>query len=127
MLTLEEARRALNEYYDRLPPEISRELNGGISLVPQHKVNPQGRGDDLLILGEYHHDPGGLGRYITLYYGSFERVYGHLPDHLFRDQLRKTLYHELTHHLESLAGDRSLEVEDAKQLAAYKARFRDEK
>ena len=40
-------------------------------------------------------------------------VYGHLSRNAFRKKLKYVLHHELTHHLESLAGDRSLEVQDA--------------
>ena len=38
----------------------------------------------------------------------------------FKERLKKTLFHEFTHHLESLAGERDLEIEDERQLAAYR-------
>jgi len=57
--------------------------------------------------------------YIAIYYGSFERVYGHLSRESLKEQLAHTLKHEFTHHLESLAGERGLEIKDAKFLEDY--------
>ncbi|MCL1787504.1 MAG: hypothetical protein FWG38_05920 [Defluviitaleaceae bacterium] len=109
MLTFEESQAAVDELIDELPPEIFRELNCGVSVVPDVLYDANG----LLILGQYHVQPRGLGRYVTINYGSIVLTHGHLPPEAFRDQLRYVLHHELTHHLESLAGDRSLEIEDA--------------
>lgn len=119
MLSYEETQQALTEYADALPAAVYEALNGGIVLLPDTKPHPQDIAGDLYILGEYHYDPNGLGRYIAIYYGSFRRVHGRLPPHLFRKKLKEVLVHELTHHLEHLAGDRSLEVEDAISIARY--------
>ena len=112
MLTFEEAQAAVDELIDELPPEIFRELNCGVSLVPDTLYD----GNGLLILGQYHVQPRGLGRYVTINYGSLVIAHGHLSPEGFRDQIRHVLHHELTHHLESLAGDRSLEIEDARNV-----------
>lgn len=124
MLSFEEAQKALTEIADRIPREIYRELNGGIILLPEAKPHPQGSGSDLYILGEYHVEPVGFGRYITIYYGSFEIAHGHLPDKLFRKRLEEVLHHELIHHLENLAGDKSLEIKDHEFMAEYRAKKR---
>jgi len=76
--------------------------------------------DGLYILGHYHVQPHGLGRYVSIYYGSLIRAYGWMPPEQFKGQIKSTLHHELTHHLESLAGDKSLEVQDAIDRAKYK-------
>jgi hypothetical protein len=60
-----------------------------------------------------------MGRYITIYYGSFSHVYGHLEKKALKEQLRETLKHEFTHHIESLAGERGLEIKDARYIADY--------
>jgi hypothetical protein len=60
-----------------------------------------------------------MGRYISIYYGSFKRVYGHLPKEELRKKLMKTLKHEFTHHLESMAGEKDLEIEDEKFIREY--------
>jgi len=63
-----------------------------------------------------------MGRYINIYYGSLIKVYGNCLHKKMRKHLRDILVHELTHHLESLAGDRSLEVKDEMNLFDYFSR-----
>ena len=53
MITFEECAAMLDEIADAMPYELYRELNGGISIVPQHKYHPVARNNDLYILGEY--------------------------------------------------------------------------
>ena len=112
MLTFEESREALSQIADRLPPAIFNGLNGGILLLPDTVTDT----DDLLILGEYHVEPFGMGRYVTIHYGSMKQAYGHLGPRTFCKKLESVLHHELVHHLEDLAGDRTLEIEDAIEL-----------
>ena len=57
-----------------------------------------------------------------IYYGSFAAVYGYEGPEELRERVRKTILHEFRHHLESLAGERGLEVEDAIRLADYRKR-----
>lgn len=116
MMTIEETERMLDDIANGFPEELYRELNGGILLLPQAKRNPTGR--NLYILGEYNKG-GSLGRYITVYYGSMIRVFGHLDKESFRDELVRVLKHEFTHHVESLAGEKGLEIKDARFLADY--------
>lgn len=124
MVTIEEAGLMLDEIAQELPEEFYRQLNGGILLLPNAKAHPEARGDgDLFIMGEYTHSPT-LGRYITIYFGSFERVYAHLTPEAFKAQLKRVLVHEFTHHLENLAGDRSLEHKDARDMERYRTRKR---
>ena len=49
------------------------------------------------------------------------RVYGHLDEEGLKTEMWRVLRHEFLHHLESLAGEHSLEIEDAVRIAAYKA------
>ena len=124
-MTFEEAGMVLDEIAEELPQEFYRELNGGVVLLPGLKLHPQSREPDrLYILGEYHHQPRGFGRYIAVYYGSFIRAHGHAPPARQRELLREVLLHEFTHHIESLAGERGLEVKDAVAMAAYRRRFK---
>ena len=109
MLSYEEAGYILDDLTDALPEEIFRNLNGGISFVEEAQKSEDGR----YVLGTYFRN--GMGRYIELYYGSFVELYGDMDDELFRRRLQKTLHHELTHHIESQAGDRSLERWDERQ------------
>jgi hypothetical protein len=107
----------LDEIAAELPDEIFEELNGGVSLLPGKKFSEADPSGGLLTLGEYRRDQ--MGRYIVLYYGSICAVHGHETREELRENLRKLLAHELTHHIESLAGERDLEIEDEIDLAEY--------
>ncbi|MDR1754967.1 MAG: hypothetical protein LBR74_08745, partial [Eubacterium sp.] len=67
------------------------------------------------------HEPYGLGRYINIYYGSFVRARGYLDAEGQKAELRRILRHEFTHHLESLAGEKGLEIKDRIEIEKYKA------
>ncbi len=118
MISLEEMEQLLDEIALDFPREIFSKLNGGIFLLPEAKRNKKIENGRMFILGEYHCG-GSMGRYIAIYYGSFCRAFGHLNRELFKKQLEKTLKHEFTHHLESLAGERDLEIKDAEYIARY--------
>lgn len=113
MLSFEEAGRVLDEAVEALPEGIFRELNGGVNLLPDTKKSDDGR----FTLGLYHNDL--MGRRVEIFYGSFLALYGELPDSEFREHLVATLHHELTHHIEGLAGDRTLEHWDEEQTALW--------
>jgi len=123
MVTIDEAQAMLDEIAESLPEAFYNELNGGILLLPDVRFSDYARKDDLYILGEYVRDHV-MGRLINIYYGSFERVYGHLTPEGFKRQLRETLLHEFTHHMESLAGERGLEKKDEVDLQRYLRRPR---
>jgi hypothetical protein len=116
MLSIDEAWDALDEAAEELPEEFFESLNGGVSLVPQSKRHEV---DGLYILGEYIRDPMGMGNYIVIYYGSFRRLFGNAPDDAVKQELRKTLRHEFTHHVEFMAGTRDLEIKDEMMVEEY--------
>ena len=119
MLTFEEVGDILDEIADGLPQEFYRELNGGILLLPEAKQDTGDAAHNLYTLGEYVHDE--MGRYIIIYYGSFFALYEHHPPKKIRKELRETLIHELTHHIESLAGVCDLEIMDDLELDRMRA------
>lgn len=121
MITIEEMEEMLDEIAAGLPDDFFRELNGGIILLPESKLHENSVGNDLYILGEYRREQS-LGKYIAIFYGSFMRVYGHLSAAQLKEKLESTVKHEFRHHLESLAGEYDLEIEDARQIAAYENR-----
>lgn len=118
MVTIEEMGIMLDDIANGFPEELFRELSGGIVLVPEFKLNPMSVSNDLYIMGEYHRGFNS-GRYIIIYYGSFMKVYGYLEEKELRERLEHTLKHEFIHHLESLAGEKGLEKEDARNLFDY--------
>ena len=120
MFSIEEVNDILDEAAAELPEGIFRDLNGGVSLLRETKLSSADPDGGLYTLGEYHHDQ--MGRYIVLYYGSIRAVHGRDSREVLRSNLKKLLTHELTHHLESLAGARDLEIEDEVNLNEYLGR-----
>ena len=120
MFTIEEINDMLDEIAEELPDEIFRDLNGGVSLLAEVKKSDKDPSGGLYTLGEYRRDQ--MGRYIVIYYGSLCAVHGGATEKSMRKHLRNVLTHELTHHLESLAGECDLEIEDAKDMHSYLSR-----
>lgn len=123
MITIDEMEILLDEISKELPEDLYKNLNGGILLLPESRQHTSEKTKDLYILGEYHRD-NVLGRYIAIYYGSFIQIYGYLSNDQMKERLKKTLKHEFRHHLESQAGDKTLEREDADNIEKHKNRNR---
>ena len=118
MVTIEEVEAMLDEIATELPSDFYIDLNGGILLLPEAKFHEKSVNNDLYIMGEYYRN-GNMGRYIVIYYGSFMNVYGNLSKEQLREKLSSTLKHEFRHHLESLGGEKDLEIVDAKSIKNY--------
>ncbi len=117
--SIDRVHELLDEIAEELPKEFYDELNEGIVLLPEVKYHPESReSDSLYVMGEYCRSI--TGNHITIYYGSFQRVYGGWEEESVKEKLRHTLYHEFTHHMENRAGLRDLEVEDERQLREYR-------
>ena len=121
MLTFNQAGDLLDQMAERFPPEFYRDLNGGISLLPEALPDPDFPPGEMYILGEYRNDM--MGRYINLYYGSFAALAQQedWTDAVWEEELYTTLAHEFTHHIEGLAGERGLEIQDTLDLEEYRA------
>jgi len=124
MISIDRMQEMLEEIAVEFPEAFYEKLNGGICLLPETKTSPYARQGDLYTLGEYHRNA--MGRYINIYYGSFCRVYGYLDEPALYEQLKKTLAHEFTHHMEDLAGERGLEIKDEEDLEEYLYGYEDE-
>ena len=120
MLTFEEVGKVLDVVAEELPKEFFRDLNGGILLLPEVCQDDGDSARGLYTLGEYVHDE--MGRYIIIYYGSFVALYKNLPPEKLRKELKETLIHEFTHHIESLAGECGLEIEDELEMMRFRAK-----
>lgn len=118
MMTIDAMHEILDEISREVPEEFYRELNGGVILLEDEVVSPEAADGDLYTLGEYCEDEL-MGRYIVIYYGSFQAVFGQESEAVVREELRETLFHEFTHHLESLAGEYGLEIKDEEELRKY--------
>ena len=125
VLNFEQAGDMLDAIAEKLPEGIFNGLNGGVSWLPDTVADPE-FGDEVYIMGEFCQDQ--MGRYINLYYGSFAAM-AEEEDWSQGDwerELRETLYHELTHHIEGLAGDRSLDKQDEQWQREERRRRRQE-
>lgn len=121
ILSFDQAGDLLDQMAEELPEAVFEGLNGGVSLLPDTVLDPELE-DEVYILGEFCEDQ--MGRYIQLYYGSFaalasEENWSHDD---WERELRETLRHELTHHVEGLAGDSSLDRRDAEQMRQWRRR-----
>lgn len=123
-LSYEEMGDILDKLAEELPQVFFEQLNLGIVLIEEVKYHREARDGDLLILGEYHRSR--LGRQIKIYYGSFKKLYSRASREDLIMHLRDTLRHEFTHHVEDLAGERSLEIEDEIKLANWRERGKNE-
>lgn len=112
--TIDEFTEMGGDIVDTLPPGILKHLHGGILVRPEKRVT---RG--LLTLGQYNYQPYSLGRYIIIYYGSFQEMYRKKTPAVVKKRLRETICHELLHHWESLSGTNTLAKEEARRWQEY--------
>lgn len=120
ILSFDQAGDLLDKMAEEFPTEFYDELNGGISLLPDVKEDPQAGPGELYILGEYCNDM--MGKYINLYYGSFAALAEQegWTEEDWEDELYETLAHEFTHHMEGRAGERGLEIKDEQFMEQFR-------
>lgn len=117
MITFEECGQMLDKIADSLPCELYRDLNAGISLLPNIKIHPQALHGELFILGEYIRDL--TGNSIVFYYGSINRIYGNLEYDEYYKKLEHIFHHEVRHHNEHLSGCDDLGICDDNEIVEY--------
>ena len=122
-LTIDQVEETLDEIAERFPPALFDGLNGGVNLMEDAVPDPEFPEGEMYILGEYCDDC--LGRYINLYYGSFAALAERekWDEQVWREELRITLSHELTHHMEARGGLHALDDRDAEELAAWREEY----
>jgi len=109
--SLDEFAALLDRVIENIPPQYLRRLNGGFNLRQGKK-----REDGYYILGEYVED-GWLGCYIVFYYGSFVGLLKGESRQRWEEEIIDTVYHEMQHHLESMAGRDDLGQKEMAELA----------
>ena len=120
MIAIEEYGAIVSELMDELPDEFFRELSGGVIVSESVAIPDYAQGNDLYTLGKYQIFS--RVRQITMFKGSFDRVYPRADVAEARRILRGVLRHEIRHHLESLGGIHdasSLEAADELDKQAY--------
>lgn len=121
ILSIDQAQELLDNMAESLPPVFFEGLNGGVNLLEEAVPDPGL--PDVYILGEYCEDC--LGLYVNLYYGSFAALAERedWDKDTWAAELRTTLTHELTHHLENLGGLHALDDRDAAELEAMRQEY----
>jgi predicted Zn-dependent protease with MMP-like domain len=123
-ISFDEFERIVQEQLEIIPPQYLEGLQG-VHCFESVKRDPQET--QLVRLGEYL-DPGPdqfldsrvhIGRHVSLYYGSFLAIAHEGFD--WEEQIWETLTHEIQHHVESKAGDRTLIEWDMDQMRRFKA------
>ena len=115
---IDEVEEILEDICESIPSYAFDHLNGGIILSEEKKYHEEARADDLLIMGEYQRSI--LGNMIKIYYGSFMELYRFSYRERLKEKLEEVLLHEFTHHLEFLANEWGLVIEDKKFLEEYR-------
>ena len=125
-MTIDQAAELLDILAERFPEALFEDLNGGINLLEDTVPDPEFPEGEMYILGEYCDDM--LGRYINLYYGSFAAlaVQESWNEQMWEEELRITLSHELTHHMENRSGLHALDDRDAEELALWRKAYKSE-
>ena len=122
-LSFDQVGELLDELAEPFPEALFEGLNGGVNLREEVMLDPAFPDREMFVMGDYCDNL--LGRYINLYYGSFatmaEREDWTLED--WRQVLRQTLSHELTHHMEGRGGLHALEDRDEEELDAWREQF----
>ena len=123
VLTVDQVADILDEIAESFAPALFQDLNGGVNLIEEAKPDPEFPPGEMYILGEYCDDL--LGLYVNLYYGSFAALAKkeEWDEATWREELRITLSHELTHHMENRSGLHALDDRDAEELAAWREEF----
>ena len=115
---IDEVEEILEDICESIPSYAFDHLNGGIILSEEKKYHEESREDDLLIMGEYQRSI--LGNMIKIYYGSFMEMYRFSSRERLKEKLEEVLLHAFTHHLEFLANEWGLVIEDKKFLEEYR-------
>ena len=121
--TIDRVGDVLDEIAEGFPPALFEELNGGVNLLEDTVPDPEFPEGEMYILGEFCEDL--LGCYINLYYGSFAALAAQedWDETIWREELRTTLSHELTHHMESRSGLHALDDKDAEELRQFREEY----
>ena len=123
ILTFDQAGDLLDQLAEGFPEALFEELNGGVNLLEDAVPDLEFPEGDMYVMGEFCDNL--LGRYINLYYGSFAALAvleAWTPED-WRRELRQTLSHELTHHMETRGGLHALDDKDEAQMADWRAEY----
>lgn len=114
--SIDQAQDYLERVMESFPEPLFEQLNGGVILEEDAKEDNAFPPGEVFIMGEYITDF--LGQSIAIYYGSFAALAKEedWAEETWVKELRDTLSHELTHHMEWRSGTHALDDKDALEL-----------
>ena len=123
VLSFEQAGDLLDTLAESFPEALFDGLNGGVNFQEEAVPDQEFPKGQVYILGEYCDDL--LGRYINLYDGSFAAMAENedWTEEDWEQELRQTLSHELTHHMEGRSGLHALDDKDEAEMAAWQEEY----
>ena len=123
ILTFDQAGDLLDQLAEGFPEALFEELNGGVNLLEDAVPDLEFPEGDMYVMGEFCDNL--LGRYINLYYGSFAALAEKedWTEEDWRAELRQTLSHELTHHMEGRGGLHALDDKDAEEMDTWRKQY----
>ena len=123
VLSIDQVNDLLDEMAEQFPEALFDGLNGGVNLLEEAVPDPEFPEGEMYILGEYLDDL--LGNYINLYYGSFAALAEKegWDRAAWEQELRTTLSHELTHHMELRGGLHALDDRDEAELEEFRREY----
>lgn len=122
--SIDEVHEMLEDILEDIPETFFNGLNGGIILEEELKFHSESRDErPLYIMGEYRQSV--LGKSIAIYYGSLKRAYKYEYEFVIYEKIKEVLIHEFTHHLETMAGNIDLRIEDEEILKDYRKQYGD--
>ncbi|MBF0498885.1 MAG: metallopeptidase family protein [Candidatus Riflebacteria bacterium] len=121
MISLKRFEEITDRELRRIPDRYKRGV-AGFFVIPR-ALRQSGSLTGVYILGHYHTNNRHMGSTVTLYYGSFRRVFRGRSERKIRREISRTLAHELLHHWEHRAGRDELGDEDRRRLNAWKRRL----
>jgi hypothetical protein len=116
-MTFEAFEARAREIFESIPPRYREGVDG---LLVEREPRPHPELEDIYTLGECRTEqypseyggPGSVRSFVVVYYGSFQKLAQQSEDWDWEGELWETITHEVRHHLESLAAEDALEVED---------------
>lgn len=117
MVRLDRFERMCAREVRRIPLKFRRGIAGVYveERACRHKTGMPG----IFVLGHYHRRAFLEGPTITLFYGSFRRVFRGADERTIRKEIARTIAHELLHHWEAQAGYDALGDEDRTKLLRW--------
>ncbi len=121
MISLDRFERLAAREVRRIPPRFRR---GVVAFFVEPRACRHRKGlPGLYVLGHYHRHSHLQGPTVTLYFGSFRKVFRGAAPRVIRREIARTIAHELLHHWEAESGYDALGDEDRKKLHHWAARM----